>query len=110
MKAEEIAIADGNTSLDDMFIRYKNPSMELDSEKVQIYAPEEYGKLLVVSYFEGKLIDNKFIDIKSSVEKTIEELGLDTANADEVKVFLWKDMFNLIPLCLNESISLSTQE
>lgn len=107
---EEIAIADGNTSLDDMFIRYKKPSMELDSEKVQIYAPEEYGKLLVVSYFEGKLIDNKFIDIKSSVEKTIEELGLDTANADEVKVFLWKDMFNLIPLCLNESISLSTQE
>ena len=60
----------------------------------------ENAVLVLASYKAGRLIDTRLIDVSpAKLSVTIAETGLVTADVDEIRAFLWKDMTSIRPLC-----------
>lgn len=58
--------------------------------------------VMAASYSENKLVDVKSVRLDKSNDRScnipLEELGLITEGTDGVRVFVWKDLENMIPL------------
>lgn len=57
------------------------------------------GRLIIASYEKSETIDVKTVSITETTILEISEIGLNTTNADKIKVFLWQSIGNLKPIC-----------
>ena len=96
---EKMSILTGNEALKDEYIYYEIPSVRTDAENISVYAPKEECVLLVATYENNVIVDKKIVPVNSSIENTLQELGIDTTDANKVKVFLWDNAQSLVPLC-----------
>ena len=70
-----------------------------DGKTVKAEQVERPCVMIAASYSGGRLIDVKMKDISGDAEATLDELNLNTQNADSVRATLWKSLKNMIPLC-----------
>lgn len=103
---EKISIGAGNEYIMDENMYYKNPSVKAESRSIKVYAPEEKCRLLIVTYNEGVYVDQTTVEVDSSIDETLLELGIDLENTDKVKVFLWKGTEGMKPLCKSDLLDM----
>lgn len=80
------------------------PSLTLTADKISVSNLNKQAVLFVASYDGNGLLDIKKIEIITDAEKTIDEIGLNTANAVKISAFLWDNSdgkwdVNMYPLC-----------
>ena len=80
------------------------PSLTLTADKISVSNLNKPAVLFVASYDGNGLLDIKKIEIITDAEKTIDEIGLNTANAVKISAFLWDNSdgkwdVNMYPLC-----------
>ena len=80
------------------------PSLTLTADKISVSNLNKPAVLFVASYDGNRLLDVKKFEITESTEKTIEEMGLNTADANKISTFLWD--VGMQPLCNCAQMSL----
>ncbi len=80
------------------------PSLTLNADKISVSNLNKPAVLFVASYDGNGLLDIKKIEIIADAEKTIDKIGLNTANAVKISAFLWDNSdgkwdVNMYPLC-----------
>lgn len=79
-------------------------SLTLTADKISVSNLNKPAVLFMASYDGNGLLDIKKIEIITDAEKTIDEIGLNTANAVKISAFLWDNSdgkwdVNMYPLC-----------
>lgn len=95
------AIYDSNVKMHQLIPK---PLLTLTTDEISVANLNKPAVLFVASYDGNGLLDIKKIEIIADAEKTIDEIGLNTANAVKISAFLWDSSdgkwdVNMYPLC-----------
>lgn len=75
------------------------PLVTIEQDVINVKNLDEEAFLIVGSYENDGLIDVKAIPLGQDEVITLAQTGLKTIGTDYVKVFLWKDLNNIAPIC-----------